>query len=62
MFTLNQLTPTERKELASKVKVNPVYLWQCGKGLRAPSLKLAQKLIEAEPRLTLKGLLAPKSK
>jgi hypothetical protein len=60
MFTLNHLTPSERKALAAKVEANPVYLWQCGKGLRVPSLKLAQKLIEAEPRLTLKALLDPK--
>lgn len=60
MFTLNQLTPKERRDLAKKVGADPVYLWQCGAGLRAPSLELAEKLMKADKRLTVKGLLAPK--
>ncbi|MFA6180383.1 MAG: hypothetical protein WC696_12290 [Candidatus Methylopumilus sp.] len=59
MFTLNQLTPKERRDLAAKVDADPVYLWQCGAGLRSPSLKLAQKLMKADKRLTVAGLLAP---
>lgn len=59
MKTLSDFTPDERRALAKKVGANPVYLWQCGAGVRTPSLRLAQKLIKADPRLTIKSLLAP---
>jgi len=57
---INDLTPAERRELAKKVSKSPVYLWQCGDGIRTPSLETADQLIEQEPRLTVKTLLAPK--
>lgn len=59
MITLNQLSPDERRTLALTVGANPMYLWQCGKGLRTPSLKLAKKLIDADKRLTIESLLNP---
>lgn len=59
MKTLNDLSPDERRVLAKKIGCNAMYLWQCGAGLRTPSLRLAQKLIKADKRLTMAGLLAP---
>lgn len=60
MFTINDYTSDERRDLAEKVGCHHIYLWQCGKGLRIPSLPLADKLIDADARLTVKSLLAPK--
>jgi len=57
---LNDLSPEERRELATKVKKSPVFLWQCGSGIRTPSLETADRLIDNEPRLTVKTLLAPR--
>ena len=57
---LNDLSPEERRALASKVKKSPVFLWQCGSGIRTPSLETADQLIDHEPRLTVKTLLAPR--
>jgi hypothetical protein len=60
MFTLADLTTDERHTLARKAKADPVYLWQCGAGLRTPSLALAERLISHDTRLTIASLLAPK--
>ncbi len=54
------LSVDERHTLARKAKTDPIYLWQIGAGIRTPSLPLADKLIDYEPRLTIKSLLAPK--
>lgn len=59
MKTLLDLTPEERRVLAEKVDANPLYLWQCGKGMRTPSLLFADKLIKADKRLSFKSLVAP---
>lgn len=57
---INQLSPAQRRELAQKVGKSPVYLWQIGDGIRTPSLETADRLMDHEPRLTVKSLLAPK--
>lgn len=54
------LSANERDILAKKADINPVYLWQCGAGMRTPSLALAEKLIKYESRLTITSLMAPK--
>lgn len=59
-FEIQHLSVDERHTLARKAGTDAIYLWQCGKGLKSPSLSLADKLIDIEPRLTLKSLLAPK--
>ena len=53
---LPTMTPAERETLAAAAGTAPVYLWQIAKGLRSPSPKLARRLVEVEPRLTLAGL------
>ncbi|WP_417070792.1 hypothetical protein [Niveibacterium terrae] len=53
---LSDLTPTERRELATKAGTNPVYLWQCATGRRTPSPRLAKKLIDADGRLSLESI------
>lgn len=60
MFTLADLTSDERHTLARKAKTDHIYLWQCGAGLRTPSLALAERLIMYDSRLTIASLLAPK--
>lgn len=57
---INELSPDERFTLARKAKTDAIYLWQCGAGIRCPSLDLADRLITHEKRLTIKSLLAPK--
>jgi hypothetical protein len=57
---INDLTPGERRELAKNIGKSDVFLWQCGDGIRTPSLATADALIDHEPRLTVKTLLAPK--
>ena len=60
---LSDLTPTERRELATKAGTDPVYLWQCATGRRTPSPRLAAKLIKADGRLSLDSIYGtPKSK
>lgn len=39
--------PTALKELADRVRKNPVYLSQCASGFRNPSFKLAKEIDEA---------------
>lgn len=53
------LSIKERNILARKVGIKPVYLWQCGAGLRTPRLRVAEKLMRHEPRLTVTSLMAP---
>jgi hypothetical protein len=60
VIEISELSVDERYTLARKAGIKPVYLWQCGVGLRAPSLELAEKLIKHENRLTISSLLAPK--
>lgn len=60
IFTLDKLTPKERNALADRCGTDYIYLWQIGKGIRLPSLTLADKLMDADNRITVKGLLAPK--
>ena len=57
---INDLNTQERRELAQKVSKSEIYLWQCGAGIRTPSLETADRLMDAEPRLTVKTLLAPR--
>jgi hypothetical protein len=53
------LTVEEREALARKVPTEAGYLWQLSKQWRGkkPSLGLMQKLVAAEPRLTLAELV-----
>jgi len=57
---INQLSVDERHTLARKAKTSSIYVWQCGAGLRSPSLEMADRFMTNEPRLTVKSLLAPK--
>lgn len=59
-FEIKDLSVDERHTLARKVGISPAYLWQCGVGLKVPSLPVADKMMKLEPRLTVAGLLAPK--
>ena len=54
------LSADERHTLARKAGIKSIYLWQCGAGIRTPSLSIAEKLIKHEGRLTIKTLMAPK--
>lgn len=56
---LSELTPKERRDLADRAGTNPVYLYQCGAGLRQPSPDLAKRLMRAEPRLTWESIYGP---
>ena len=47
--------------LHEKTGANKKYLYQIAVGLRKPSPALARKLVDADKRLTLEGLLFPKS-
>jgi hypothetical protein len=53
------LSVDERYLLARKAGIKPVYLWQCGAGIRTPRLRIAEKLMKHEPRLTVTSLMAP---
>ena len=57
---INELSVDERHTLARKARTTAIYVWQCGAGLRSPSLEMADRFITHEPRLTVKSLLAPK--
>lgn len=55
-----QLTTAEREALAAKVQINPKYLYQIAvrwRGKRA-SVGLISKLAEADPKLTIKDMVA----
>lgn len=56
---LSDLTPQERRDLADRAGTNPVYLYQCGAGLRQPSPDLAKRLMRADPRLTWESIYGP---
>lgn len=56
---LIDLSPAERRDLAEKVKANPLYLWQCATGRRTPSPKLAKAIVEADARFTLDEIYSP---
>lgn len=49
---ISELTLSEREALAEKTETKAVYLYQIGKGIRSPSVKLAKRLMAADPRLT----------
>lgn len=49
---ISELSIKEREALAEKAKTKAVYLYQIGKGVRSPSVKLAKRLMDADPRLT----------
>lgn len=49
---ISELTIEERECLAEKAETKAVYLYQIGKGIRSPSVKLAKRLMDADPRLT----------
>jgi hypothetical protein len=53
------LSVDERHTLARKAGIKPVYLWQCGSGIRTPRLRIVEKLMKHEPRLTVTSLMAP---
>lgn len=53
------LSLDERYTLARKANITQIYLWQCGAGIRTPRLKIAEKLIKHEPRLSVSTLMAP---
>ncbi len=53
------LSVDERHTLARKAGIKPVYLWQCGAGIRTPRLRIAEKLMKHEPRLSVSTLMAP---
>lgn len=53
------LSMDERHTLARKAGIAQIYLWQCGAGIRTPRLRIAEKLIKHEPRLTVTSLMAP---
>lgn len=50
------MTPAEREAFADAAGIAPAYLWQLATGRRSPSPKLARRLVECEPRLTLAEL------
>ena len=60
MFTLAEYTPDERREAALYCGVSFMYLGHFAKGLRSPSLKVAERLMAHDSRLTVSGLLEPK--
>lgn len=60
MIELLDLSVDERHTLARKAGIAPVYLWQCGAGIRTPSLYVAEKLLWHEQRLTVTSLMAPR--
>lgn len=56
---LSDLSPRERADLAAKVGCSHKYLYQCATGRRRASPDLARTIVEADPRLTLEGVLFP---
>ncbi len=62
MFTIDDWTVVERQQAAKACGKTATYLWQCGKGLRTPSLSVAHDLLRFDSRLTVAGLLEPKRK
>ena len=67
-MSMRNLSDIYKKEGASvlgvlheKTGANKKYLYQIAVGLRKPSPALARKLVSADKRLTLEGLLFPKS-
>lgn len=56
---IENITVEEREALAKKVPTEPGYLWQLATQWRGkkPSLGLMQKLVAADPRLTLGELV-----
>jgi hypothetical protein len=54
-----ELSVDERHTLARKAGIKSIYLWQCGAGIRTPRLKIVEKLMKYEPRLTVATLMAP---
>jgi transcriptional regulator with XRE-family HTH domain len=57
MFTISDLSPQERRDLALNVGCSPMYLWQISSGRRTPSMKLLRKLTEADRRLSAASFL-----
>lgn len=53
---LRSLEPDGREQLAKSAKTSVGYLYLIAGGHRNPSPKLAKKLVEADPRLTLAEL------
>lgn len=53
---LRQASPEERSALAAEVKSSVGYFYLLAGGHRHASTKLCQKLVSAEPKLTLQGL------
>ncbi|MFC3457216.1 hypothetical protein [Massilia haematophila] len=53
---LQQATPEQREALAVAVKSSVGYFYLIGGGHRRASPRLAKRLVEAEPKLTLSGL------
>ena len=63
MSTLSNLYKKEGGALFKRLHIatgaSKKYLYQLATGRRRPSPDLAQKLIDAEPSLTLEGILFP---
>jgi hypothetical protein len=53
---LDVLSPAEKKALAERARTEYIYLFQMAAGARQPSPKLARRLVDADPRLTLADL------
>ena len=61
MSTLNTLYIQEGNPVLDRIHeltgINRKYLYQIATGRRKPSARIAVRMIEAEPRLSLEGLL-----
>ena len=53
---LRQLNKNERDALAKRVDSKGIYLYQCGLGIRKPSVELSLKINKADPRFSLPEL------
>lgn len=53
---IQDLTRDERIALAEAVDTSEQYLYQCATGRRQPGIKMCQRLVAADPRLTLQEL------
>ena len=53
---LKQATPEEREALATAVSSSVAYFYLLGGSHRRPSAKLCQRLVAAEPKLSLADL------
>ena len=53
---LKEMTKDERKKLAEVADCSFLYLYQVAGGHRLPSVRLAKRLVDADPRLTLHEL------